>query len=218
METSRGKPIFEHQGYIYIVNKKSNNNKIIWCCRNYRHNQCHGRLHTIDGQVVLAVGEHNHEPSHLVGDVIASRTKMIDAAKQTGHSTHDIVADCVSRLSDHAISTLPNLQHIKRIVQRIRQRHQNPLSLPTNHDSLLIDTQYIKTARGRTFLQFDSGLKKEQCYVDAQIIQAEAGVRQARRREQIRRETRILNLLNEPTTTNFEKVMAPAQNITLKDS
>ncbi|CAF4072053.1 unnamed protein product [Rotaria sp. Silwood1] len=29
--------------------------------------------------------------------------------------------------------------------------------------------------------------KKEQCYVDAQIIQAEADVRQARRREQIRR-------------------------------
>ncbi|CAF1260079.1 unnamed protein product [Rotaria sordida] len=157
METSRGKPILEHQGYIYIMNKKSNNNKIIWCCRNYRHNQCRGRLHTIDDQVVLTVGEHNHEPSHLPGEVIASRTKMNDAAKQTGQSTHDIVADCVSRLSDHAISTLPNLQHVKRTVQRIRRRHQNPLSLPVNRDSLVIDTQYIKTARGRTFLQFDSG-------------------------------------------------------------
>ncbi|CAF3917289.1 unnamed protein product, partial [Rotaria sp. Silwood1] len=121
-------------------------------------NQCRGRLHTIDDQVVLTVGEHNHEPSHLAGEVIASRTKTNDAAKQTGHSTHDIVADCVSRLSDHAVSTLPNLQHIKRTVQRIRQRHKNLLSLPTNRDSLLIDTQHIKTARGRTFLQFDSGL------------------------------------------------------------
>ncbi|CAF1241238.1 unnamed protein product [Rotaria sp. Silwood1] len=204
METSRGKPILEHQGYIYIINKKSNNNKIIWCCRNYRHNQCRSRLHTIDGEVVLTVGEHNHEPSHIPGEVIASRTKMNDAAKQTSHSTHDIVADCVSRLSDHAISTLPNLQHVKRTVQRIRQRHQNPLSLPMEHYP--------------NIWKFLKGLKKEQCYVDAQIIQAEVGVRQARRREQIRRETRILNLLNEPTTTNFEKVMALAQNIALKDS
>ncbi|CAF0793420.1 unnamed protein product [Rotaria sordida] len=68
------------------------------------------------------------------------------------------------------------------------------------------------------FWKFLKGLKKEQSFVDAQIIQADADARQARRREQIRRETRILNLLNEPTTTNVEKVMALAQNISLKSS
>ncbi|CAF2870226.1 unnamed protein product [Rotaria sp. Silwood2] len=449
METVKGKPVFQHQGYLYVINKESSN-KVIWCCRNYRHKQCRGRLHTINDLVVQTVGEHNHEPIHSAGEAIAARTKMNDAAKQTGHTTHDIVADGVSTLSNHAIATLPNLQNIKRTVQRVRQRHQNPLSLPTNRDSLVIDSQYLKTARNRTFLQFDSGpidqrilifstkkqfkilenanyiyldgtfsvvpelyfqlytihathlnhilpaayillpgkhinlipnfdppnvmidferasmnsiknlfptsniygcffhlcqnmyravtrfglktlygenenfaqqlrslpalaflpttdviatfdeikaqfpvegepvlnyfeenyigvksrlsrprkapkfdislwnvntntlqgqhrtnnvvegwndrftslmncshpnfwkflkgLKKEQSYVDAQIIQAEAGVRQARRREQIRRETRILNLLNEPTTTNFQKVMALAQNISLKSS
>jgi hypothetical protein len=60
--------------------------------------------------------------------------------------------------------------------------------------------------------------KKEQSFVDAEIIQAEAGVRQSRKRDQSRREIRILNLLNEPTTTNFEKVMALGQNISLKNS
>ncbi|CAF5128698.1 unnamed protein product, partial [Rotaria sp. Silwood1] len=54
--------------------------------------------------------------------------------------------------------------------------------------------------------------------VDAQIIQAEAAVKQARKLEQIRRETRILNLLNEQTTTSYEKVMALAQNFSLKHS
>ncbi|CAF1488834.1 unnamed protein product, partial [Rotaria sp. Silwood1] len=44
------------------------------------------------------------------------------------------------------------------------------------------------------------------------------GARQARKREQIRREAHILNLLNEPTTTNFEKVRGLAQNISLKNS
>ena len=156
METSKGKPIYEHQGYLYTMNKESSN-KVIWCCRNYRHNQCRGRLHTINDKVVQTVGEHNHEPIHSAGEIIAARTKMNNIVKQTGHTPHDVVADCVSKLSDQAIATLPNLQNIKRTVQRIRQRHQNPLTLPTDRDSLVIDAQYLKTARNRTFLQFDSG-------------------------------------------------------------
>jgi hypothetical protein len=68
------------------------------------------------------------------------------------------------------------------------------------------------------FLEIFKRFKKEQSYVDAQIIQAEAGVRQPRKREQIRRETGILNLLNEPTTTNFEEIMALTKNISLKSS
>jgi hypothetical protein len=68
------------------------------------------------------------------------------------------------------------------------------------------------------FWKFLKGLKKEQSYVDAQTIQAKIGVRQARRREQIPRETRTLNLLNESTTINLEKVMAVAQSISLKYS
>ncbi|CAF4471086.1 unnamed protein product, partial [Didymodactylos carnosus] len=96
-------------------------------------------------------------PSDSAGEVIKARTKMSDASKQTGRTTHDIVADGVSKLSDHAISSLPNLQNLKRTVQRIRQRNQNPLPLPTSRDTIVIDPQYTKTARKRTFLQFDSG-------------------------------------------------------------
>ncbi|CAM4949605.1 unnamed protein product, partial [Rotaria socialis] len=68
------------------------------------------------------------------------------------------------------------------------------------------------------FWKFLKGLKKEQSFVEAQVIQAEAGVRQTRNREQIRREIRILNIINEPTTTNFQKVMALAQILSLKRS
>ena len=68
------------------------------------------------------------------------------------------------------------------------------------------------------FWKFLKGLKREQSFVEAQIIQADAGVRQNRNRKQIRREKRILNILHEPTTTNFQKVMALAQIISLKHS
>ena len=152
MEISKGKPIFEHEGYSYIINKESGN-KVIWCCRNSGR----GRLHTMNGQVIKAVGEHNHEPIHSVREVIEARTKMNTAAKQTVRTTHDIVADGVAKLSDHGITSLPGLQNLKRTVQRIRQKHQNPFSLPTARDSLVIDPLFIKTNRSRTFLKFDSG-------------------------------------------------------------
>ena len=82
---------------------------------------------------------------------------MNNAAKTTARSTHDIVADGLSTLSNHAISSLPNLQNLERTVQRIRQRHQNPLALPVDRTSLVIPPQYMKTNRNRAFLQFDSG-------------------------------------------------------------
>ncbi|CAF2156391.1 unnamed protein product [Rotaria magnacalcarata] len=55
------------------------------------------------------------------------------------------------------------------------------------------------------FWKFIKGLKKEQSFVDAQVIQTDTDTRQARKRDQIRRETHILNLLNVQTTTNYMK-------------
>ncbi|CAF5082210.1 unnamed protein product, partial [Rotaria magnacalcarata] len=51
--------------------------------------------------------------------------------------------DAVSKLSDNAISSLPNLRNLKRNVRKIRQRSQNPLSLPTTRDSIVIDPHHI---------------------------------------------------------------------------
>ncbi|CAM4960865.1 unnamed protein product [Rotaria socialis] len=92
-----------------------------------------------------------------VGQVAAARTRISDTAKQSSLTTHTIVADAVSKLSDNAISSLPNLQNLKSNVRKIRERSQNPLSLPTTRDSIVIDPQYTITARNRTFLHFDSG-------------------------------------------------------------
>ena len=129
METSKGKPIFEHESYLYIINKESGN-KVIWCRRNSRR----GRLHTMSGQVIKVVGEHNYEPIHSVREVIEARTKMNTAAKQTVRTIHDIVTDGVANLSDDGITSLPSLQNLKRTFLRIRQKHQNPFSLPTARD------------------------------------------------------------------------------------
>ncbi len=104
METVKGKPIFEHQGYLYVINKESSN-KVIWCCRSYRHGQCRGRLHTMNRRVIQLVGDHNHEPNHSAGEITEARTKMNYAAQQTVNTTHAIVADGVSKLSDHGIAS-----------------------------------------------------------------------------------------------------------------
>ncbi|CAF4755606.1 unnamed protein product [Rotaria socialis] len=105
----------------------------------------------------LYVRDNNHEPNSSVGQVAAARTRISDTAKQSSLTTHTIVADAVSKLSDNAISSLPNLQNLKSNVRKIRERSQNPLSLPTTRDSIVIDPQYTITARNRTFLHFDSG-------------------------------------------------------------
>ena len=105
---------------------------MIWCCRN-------ARLHTINEQVIRVAGDHNHEPIHSASEVIEAHTKMNTAAKQTVSTTHDIVASGVVKLSDRSITSIPPLQDLKRIVQRIRQKHQNPCSLPTAHESFIID-------------------------------------------------------------------------------
>ncbi|CAF4900803.1 unnamed protein product [Rotaria sp. Silwood1] len=156
METTKEKPVFEHQGYLYIFNKESSN-KIIRCCHNYRHGQCRGRLHTMNDQVIQTQGDHNHQSIHSARALIEVRTKMNNAAKQTTNTTNDIVADSIFKLSDHAVASLPNLQNLKRTVQQICQKHQNSLPLPANCNSLVIDPLFTKTNRNRTFLQFDSG-------------------------------------------------------------
>ncbi|CAF5112390.1 unnamed protein product, partial [Rotaria sp. Silwood1] len=156
METTKEKPVFEHQDYLYIFNKESSN-KIIRCCHNYRHGQCRGRLHTMNDQVIQTLGDHNHQSIHSARALIEVRTKMNNAAKQTTNTTNDIVADSIFKLSDHAVASLPNLQNLKRTVQQICQKHQNSLPLPANCNSLVIDPLFTKTNRNRTFLQFDSG-------------------------------------------------------------
>jgi hypothetical protein len=66
--------------------------------------------------------------------------------------------------------------------------------------------------------KFLESLQKEQSYVDAQLYQAEAGVRRRKNLITERREKRILNILNESSTTNLEKILSLANNISLKSS
>ena len=54
--------------------------------------------------------------------------------------------------------------------------------------------------------------------MDAQLYQAEAGVRRRKNLITERREKRILNILNESSTTNLEKILSLANNISLKSS
>ncbi|CAF4545542.1 unnamed protein product, partial [Rotaria socialis] len=364
--------------------------KVIWCCRNYRHGQCRGRLHTINNQVIQIIGDHNHEPSSSDGQVAAARTRMSDSAKQSCLTTHTIVADAMFEKSDNeytikardrtflhfdsgsidqrilifstkkqlkilenanyiyldgTFSVVPELyfqlytihatylSHIipvvyilltgkkQRLYKEIFQQIKNLIpnfdppnimidyeratineikkqfpssnvsvcffhlcqnvyravihfglktlysededfakqirSLPTlallpapdviptfdeikaqfpaeGEPVLKYFGEYYIGVKGRLsrprkaakfdillwnspqFLEIFKWFKKKQSYVEGEIIQALAGVRKSRRVHQIRQEKRILNIMNEPTITNFENVMALAHIISLK--
>ncbi|CAF1194376.1 unnamed protein product [Rotaria sordida] len=92
MEIVKGKLIFEHQGYRYIISNESSN-KLIYCCCSYRHSPCRGRLHTINDDIVQTLGTHNYELDDSAGEEIIATAKMNDAAKQTDHKTHQFMLD-----------------------------------------------------------------------------------------------------------------------------
>ncbi|CAF0849458.1 unnamed protein product [Didymodactylos carnosus] len=91
MKITKGKPIFIHGGYAYIVDKTSGD-KTIWCCDRKRHGQCRGRIHIINDNVVLSIGEHSHEPKAEAAEMIAARTQMANEAKMASKKIHNIVA------------------------------------------------------------------------------------------------------------------------------
>ncbi|CAF0866844.1 unnamed protein product, partial [Didymodactylos carnosus] len=66
--------------------------------------------------------------------------------------------------------------------------------------------------------KFIKYLKIEQSYIDEIIAQAEAGERQPIKKSQFRREKRLINILNKRTTTNLDKILTIAHNITLKSA
>ncbi|CAF1349599.1 unnamed protein product [Didymodactylos carnosus] len=53
---------------------------------------------------------------------------------------------------------------------------------------------------------------------DAELIQAEAGARQPMKKTKLRQEQRILNILNDTSTTNLEKVILQSQDMNIDDS
>ncbi|CAM4852135.1 unnamed protein product, partial [Rotaria magnacalcarata] len=55
-----------------------------------------------------------------------------------------------------ALNATRPLQNLKRTVQQILKRLQNPLPLPENRNSLVIDSLFTKTNGNHTFLQYDS--------------------------------------------------------------
>ncbi|CAM4823009.1 unnamed protein product [Rotaria magnacalcarata] len=107
-------------------------------------------------QIIQTLGDHNHEPVHSARALVEAHTTINNAAKKPINTSHDIVADSISKLSDHAVASLPNLQNLKRTVQQILKRLQNPLPLPENRNSLVIDSLFTKTNGNHTFLQHDS--------------------------------------------------------------
>ncbi|CAF4272767.1 unnamed protein product [Rotaria magnacalcarata] len=58
-------------------------------------------------QIIQTLGDHNHEPVHSARALVEAHTTINNAAKKPINTSHDIVADSISKLSDHAVASLP---------------------------------------------------------------------------------------------------------------
>ncbi|CAF0907509.1 unnamed protein product [Adineta steineri] len=162
--TSQGNPACIVDGYVYTIEKRSDD-KIIWCCNRKRHGQCRGRLHTLGNQVTSKNDTHNHEPNANAIKIMDARAKLSEASKSSNRSTHDIIAGCVGSLSGQAIASLPDLNNLKRTVRLIRQKAQNSIPLPLSLETLSIPSNLTTTTSNKTFLQYDSGLNNKRILI-----------------------------------------------------
>jgi hypothetical protein len=162
--TSRGKPACVVDGYVFTIEKQMDI-KTIWCCSRKRHGQCKGRLHTINDQIVHKIDVHNHEPDANAMEVLDVRAKIAEESKSSNRSTHDILATAAGSISGQAIGSLPELQHLKRTIRRIRQKVQSSIPLPSSLKTLTIPSNLTKTTSNKTFLQYDSGPKSKRILI-----------------------------------------------------
>ncbi|CAF1290417.1 unnamed protein product [Didymodactylos carnosus] len=187
MTTTKGKPVFVENGYVYIVDRSSGD-KTIWCCERKRHGYCKSRLQTLNDRVAQTIGIHNHEPRAEAAELMDARTQMSQEAKTSNKVTHDIVAVGVSHITNNVIEGWNN-----RFASLVDCAHSN-------------------------IWKFLRLLKKEQSMVEAELIQAETGVRRPKRLVTERQKKRIMNILDEQSTTNLDKVLALANNISLQSA
>ncbi|CAF1040298.1 unnamed protein product [Didymodactylos carnosus] len=155
--TERNKPLLMFNGYNYTVDKTTDE-KTYWKCAHCRTIKCKGRIHTDvnNTTVLLENSDHNHPPSAVSNEVRSFEDKVRSRAVNTNESTQDVINNCLKNVSDQMVARIPDFKHIKRNIQRQRQKNDFP-PIPHDKNFNTIPAELTTTMRHDKFLQFDSG-------------------------------------------------------------
>lgn len=117
----RGKPKFQHNGHIYVVDRysKSNPDIIFWRCQ--RKMKCNGRIHTQNEEVIKVINGHTHEPSPVCVELAKIITNIIELS-ESSQEPAEIVEQSTQNLSKEAQELLPSQAALYKLIKRRRNK------------------------------------------------------------------------------------------------
>ena len=161
--TQKGKPLLiASDGHSYILHKAAGNGTEYWRCQKFC--TCYARVTTHNNRALFIANtkEHSHLPDCIGRECRATKEYMKRSAAVAfgANTTTNIYQASLLTASDAVKATLPTANHLKRTIQRSRNKAHVPIPLPTNRDVLQVPQEFKTNGNvisPQLFLMWDSG-------------------------------------------------------------
>lgn len=153
LKTTKNKPCFLVDGYVFIKNKY-HNDVTYWVCTNNRQKLCKARINTKGDVIIKKVGEHNHAGNAANVGVRKTLTEIKKRALSTNINTQHIIAESTVAINNPVRVHMPSIPSMQRTIHR--QRQGNAV-IPKSLIDLIIQEKFNVTLQGDPFLLYDSG-------------------------------------------------------------
>jgi len=112
--SKRKKTKFSHDGHLYVYDKcsKSDLSLLLWKCE--LKNECKGRVHTKNNELVKKVNEHCYGASAVDVEVACIKTSLKRKSKETLEVSSTIINGCIENSSQAVEGSLPNSHTLKK--------------------------------------------------------------------------------------------------------
>jgi len=111
--SKRDKPKFSDDVYLYVYDKCSKSDPSLWFWRCELKNECKGRVHTKNKQVVKEVNEHCHCASAVGIEVACIKTSLKRKAEETLEAPPTTIYGYIENCYQASQGSLPNSHALK---------------------------------------------------------------------------------------------------------
>lgn len=141
-DSNRGGKKFAHDGFIYNFDKAlSDGRTLAWRCE--RRDMCCARIHTVDGNVMKAFGEHHAHDSDPARILIQQkRLQMKQLARNTDEAPSRVINESFSDVPDLVYGMLPSQEALKKTIRYVRAGNSREPPAPENLCDLVIPHSY----------------------------------------------------------------------------
>ena len=154
IKSSRGGNKLEENGFLFDKHRILSE-ITYWQCE--RRKECKAILHIQGMEIRKRINQHVHGPDMQKIFCLETKAGVKRKAAQSQESTHHIVGESVSNITEGTAAKLLKLNSLKRTIQRERRKVNFVPIQPQSLVELEIPMKYTITAKNGTFLLYDSG-------------------------------------------------------------